>query len=74
MSWNYRVMRSEQGELLIHEVGYAENGEISSWSEAVPAAGDSLDELRVDLEHMRQAVALPVLEVKDGVLRIVSES
>lgn len=71
MSWNYRVIRSiVDGTLGVHEVYYGPNyiSESVSWTEdAVTPTGDSLEELRHDLEMMLTALSKPIMrEVKDG--------
>lgn len=67
MTWNYRVIKStdEHGETLlqIHEAFYNDSGELSLITEnPVTPAGETLDELKADLEHMLEDLMHPVLE------------
>lgn len=66
-TWNYRVIKSvnEFGELYyqIHEVYYNKAGELTMHSDYPEAAcGETLEELRKDLEFMLKSVEEPVLE------------
>jgi hypothetical protein len=71
MSFNHRVMRHRDldGTFVyqVHEVFYDDDGKIDGWSSG-PAkpCGESLGELMRDLQHMRDALALPVLCAKRG--------
>ncbi len=61
MAWEYRVLL-KNGAFAIHEVYYAENGEIEFWTEnPVQPGGESLSELKRDLEFYRIALRKPVL-------------
>ena len=69
--WNYRVIRSshQQGDsttLHIHEVYYSEDGEIEMWS-AQPESpcGETIEELRTDLEYFAEALRNPILEERE---------
>ena len=68
--WNYRVMCSGKGTVdecyTIHEVYYDETGkQVQQWTEeAVPAYGESLEELVETLQRMLKAATKPVLENK----------
>lgn len=69
MSWNYRAVVEHCGDedvYTLREVYYDAAGNINGWSPS-PAEphGDSLDELRADLERMRAALDKPALE-EDG--------
>lgn len=65
MSWNYRVVkRKRMGEewYAIHEVYYDAQGTPETATElAIDPGGNTLDELRSELEHMLKAVSEPVL-------------
>jgi hypothetical protein len=65
MSWNYRVIEHEEM-FYIHEVYYNDNGDIYAISED-PAgpAGETLEELKDDMEHYRQALDRPVLKLSE---------
>jgi hypothetical protein len=67
MSWNYRVIRQDEGggeyNYEIHEVYYNDDGSI--WAIAESASypgGDSVEELQKDYEMMREAFNLPALD------------
>jgi len=71
MSWNYRVLRrkykSNTGEDLevynIHEVYYDDNDNpTSSTVEPMYPQGETRDELIADIDHMRRAYLMPVLD------------
>ena len=72
MSWTYRVMRHVGGKgakkwyfYTIHEV-YDDLGKIS-WTETeVSPCGESLEELRGDLEMMLAGTKKPVLDINTG--------
>lgn len=69
MSWNYRVVKKTQnGETTygIHECYYDENGNPSSITvEPMDPHGESIEELRDDLELMSLALTRPVLNFDD---------
>lgn len=72
MTWNHRVIRSEdEGGICyaIHEVQYDKNGKATSWTEE-PV--EVLSETRVGLfwvlAVMTEGVARPILEVQNGKL------
>lgn len=67
MTWNYRVIRKEHesGDVTfqIHEVYYDDEGAIETWTaNSVYPSGESLSELREDIEHFLAALDEPVLE------------
>lgn len=68
MSWNYRVVKHEQDDMVfytIHEVHYDENGEAIAYTEnAVPAFGEDHQELKDSLIHQMGALTKPVLDAK----------
>ena len=69
MGWNYRLVRhtAEQGQVWfeIHECYYNKDGTISAWTEdPCHPSGETVEELRSDLERMMQALDYPVIEVK----------
>lgn len=61
--WNYRVVRLEEDEYEVREV-YYEADRIVGFTSATPAGG-SPAELRVDLQHMLEALDRPVLRIAD---------
>lgn len=71
MTWNYRVISrtdpSGSGELFgIHEVYYDSIGRVEGWTEEpCDPFGESLSELRADLEMMMAALEKPVLKEAD---------
>lgn len=63
--WNYRVIESEEV-FRIHEVYYNKKGEITAFSEnPITPLGDTLDELKGDLEYYLQALGRPVLKKEE---------
>jgi len=66
MTWNYRVFREEDGDYIIREVFYAEDGSIlGCTADAVEPTGGSLDELGREIDDFRAALSLPVLTLAD---------
>jgi hypothetical protein len=66
MTWNYRVFREDDGEYVIREVFYAEDGTIiSCTANAVEPFGRTLKELAQSIDDFKAALALPVLTLKD---------
>jgi YD repeat-containing protein len=70
MSWNHRVVSYTDAEgtthFGIHEVYYDESGRPTMYTEsAMSPYGESLEELRIDLERMRAALEEPVLTDDD---------
>jgi hypothetical protein len=66
MNWNYRVFREENGDYLIREVFYEEDGSILGCTEnAVEPFGRSLEELTQNIEWFKEALKLPVLTLAD---------
>ena len=63
MRWSYRV-RAVDGAYDIIEC-YYEDEKFIGWTDRLSPLGDSLEELRRDLEHMMRALDLPVLTNKD---------
>lgn len=60
--WNYRIVRN--GDYLgICEVYYTD-GKPDGYCEATPG-GDTIEELRQDLEYMCEALRLPVLDIDE---------
>jgi hypothetical protein len=66
MTWNYRVFREEDGDYIIREVFYDENGSILGCTEdAVEAFGSSLEDLARNIEWFKEALEAPVLTLAD---------
>lgn len=65
MSWNYRVSE-EEGEFFIREVYYDKDGKPDLHSVfAIAPSGESLEDLRWDLEAMLAALDKPIISPKD---------
>lgn len=66
MSWNFRVLRRTVGHEVIygiHEVYYDDAGTPRSCSsDAIEPYGDTVDDLRQELQHMVAALDEPVLD------------
>lgn len=69
MSWNYRIVKTtfEQGDrYAIHEVYYDESGNPTSRTvEPCCPIGDTLEELRAEMERYLQAMNKPILTGND---------
>ena len=66
IKWNYRVFREEDGDYIIREVFYGEDGSLLGCTEnAVEPWGQSLEELAKNIEWFKEALALPVLTLAD---------
>ena len=66
MTWNYRVFREDDGDYVIREVFYAEDGSlVGCTADAVEPFGSTLEELAQSLEDFKAALSLPVLTLKD---------
>jgi hypothetical protein len=66
MTWNYRVFQEDDGEYVIREVFYTEDGAIiSCTANAVEPFGSTLAELAQSIDDFKAALALPVLTLKD---------
>jgi hypothetical protein len=64
-TWNYRVIEND-GVFAIHEAYYDDAGKVITIAvESVAPLGESLAELRADLEYYNQALARPVLRYED---------
>ena len=61
-TWNYRVFREEDGDYVIREVFYDDDGAILGCTKAaVEPMGKSLDALAQDLSAFQEALQYPVL-------------
>ena len=66
MTWNYRVFQEDDGQYVIREVFYTEDGAILSCTvNAVEPFGSTLEELAQSIDDFKAALALPVLTLKD---------
>lgn len=66
ITWNYRVFREEDGDYIIREVFYDENGvTLGCTAHAVEPIGHSLEELAEDIASFQEALTLPVLTLSD---------
>lgn len=69
MSWNYRVIKTIIGgeeSYGIHEVYYDEQGKPKMYSkDPVPAYGETLLELKEDMERLLKAFNTPILTEDD---------
>jgi len=68
MSWDYRVIE-HNGMFTIHEVYYNDKGGITSISQdPMGPSGDTLEELKDDMEYFLQALDMPVLKKEEIIL------
>ena len=66
ITWNYRVFREDDGDYIIREVFYNENGDILGCTQdAVEPIGRSLEALAEDIASFQAALMLPVLTLAD---------
>lgn len=66
MTWNYRVFREDDGDYVIREVFYTEDGSIiTCTANPVEPFGSTLEELAQSIEDFKAALALSVLTLKD---------
>ena len=66
LTCNYRVFQEANGDYIIREVFYSENGEILTCTEnAVEPWGRSPEELAKDIKSFQEALMLPVLTLAD---------
>lgn len=73
MSWDYRVIE-HNGMFTIHEVYYNDRGDITSMSQdPMGPSGDTLEELKGDMEYFFQALGLPVLKKEEIVFAPADE-
>jgi hypothetical protein len=65
MSWDYRVIE-HNGMFTIHEVYYNDNCDITSISQdPMGPSGDTLEDLKDDMEYFLQALDMPVLKKEE---------
>jgi hypothetical protein len=64
MSWNYRVVKEEDGFYSICEVYYNKDGKIDGWISAPTFIfeGSSVKELQENLDRVRKAFDKPILK------------
>ena len=73
MSWDYRVIEHD-GMFTIHEVRYNDRGDITFISEdPLGPSGDTMEELKDDMQYFLQALDSPVLKKDDLPLPQVEE-
>lgn len=60
-TWNYRVVKTKEGQYVIMEVYYSQEGKPDAMSSA-EAAGDTLQELKADYISQLEAFKAPVLD------------
>ena len=65
MNWDYRVINHD-GMFTIHEVSYNDRGDITSISQdPMGPSGDTLEELKDDMEYFLRALEMPVLKKEE---------
>lgn len=65
MSWNYRVVRGAN-DLRIFDVYYDESGRpIATHAAPAYVYGETMDDLRAQLQLMNEALTLPILDEAD---------
>ena len=65
ISWDYRIIEHD-GAFTVHEVHYNDKGDIISISEdPMGPSGETLEELKEDMEYFLQAFNRPVLRKEE---------
>jgi hypothetical protein len=66
ITWNYRVFRESNGDYVIREVFYSEDGSIvGCTTNPVEPFGRSLEELTNSIDDFKAALALPILTLDE---------
>lgn len=66
ITWNYRVFQEDDGDFVIREVFYEEDGSIiGCTANPVEPFGRTIEELAASLADFQAALALPVLTLND---------
>lgn len=74
MTWNYRIIDRADG-YYIYEVYYTNDGRKDAFSlEPMYPYGDTLDELRSDLEYMQAALDKPILLYEDLIVAVFQDT
>lgn len=60
-TWNYRVMKDNDGHFTIRETFYNEEKNIEGWTEECSPFGETLEELSDDLNYMLSALDKEIL-------------
>jgi hypothetical protein len=66
MTWRYCITRTTTPDGYWHEIRevyFDGDGGLSWTQDEVAASGETLDEVKWDLEHMAEALQLPVLDI-----------
>ena len=68
IKWNYRLMRHTDAfgreYYAIHEAYYNDVGEVTAWTDdAASPMGQTLEEVREELDRMLRAIDYPIVEV-----------
>ncbi|MCB1194091.1 MAG: hypothetical protein KDK90_26885 [Leptospiraceae bacterium] len=75
ITWEYRVFLEEDGDYIIREVFYDDDGNLSGCTKnAVEPFGRSLKDLAEQIEFFKRALTLPVLKISDIPLKQVEKS
>ena len=68
-TWNYRIIHEltshDEHIYSISEVYYKKNGEIEAYTDHMYPMGETILELKRDLDHMQEAFTHPVLELDE---------
>lgn len=80
MHWNHRVMRqhfdgTDEVTYGIREVFYNDDGSIDGWTaEPIDPHGETVEELRADLERMLACLDRPVLDEVEELARLPEQT
>lgn len=70
MVWDYRVFKEDNGDYVIREVFYDDQGSIIGCTrDAVEPFGTSLQDLTQQIESFKESLAMPVLTLADVPIR-----
>ena len=62
MTWDYRIVRHDDGMLGVHEVYYKDDRVWGCTEKTVGPLGDNLEELLDELQRMVDCIDLPILD------------
>ncbi len=65
MAWNYRILKDSHGAYRLVELYQNDDGAISGWCEVDSERGETIEELKNDLQHRLEAFDAPILSYED---------
>lgn len=74
VTWNHRVFKEANGDFILREVFYDQNGSILGCTEkSIEPFGRSLEELADDIQSLQAALSLPILTLDDVPVQNLAE-